>query len=200
MNKPLKNICLASGVALAFGAQADTFDVTATVDNAITLVETTPFTLGSIYILAETDAVVSSNSNSATITIDADGDATTDATNANTSAIVSLGGSVAGLLSITGAAAFTSITVTPGTDSDLAHSSGSPAVPDILVDDIVVYDADDTSSSASASASATISVVTDGSGNADIIVGGVFMADASTASDDYESGTYTGSYTVDVAY
>ena len=45
-----------------------------------------------------------------------------------------------------------------------------------------------------------LSVTTDGSGNADIIVGGIFEAAASTAADDYEDGSYTGTYDIDVSY
>ena len=207
MNKPLKKLCLASGVALAFGAQADTFVITANVDNAITLVETTPFTLGDIFIVAET-GTVGAGTDAALLTIDDASDTTvtasTFATNP-TSTIVPLGGATAGLISITGAAPFTAITVTPSvaTTDHLQHNSGSPAVPDIEWNTIVAYDGADTTSTASntvGTSTNTIAVTTDGSGNADIIVGGIFEAAESAATDDYEDGSYTGSYDIDVSY
>merc|ERR1711916_352538 len=134
-------LCLASGVALAFGAQADTFTITAT--------------------------------------------ASTFATNP-TSTIVALGGAQAGVISISGAAAFTAVTVTPSVAAAdfLSHSSGSPAVPDIEWNSITVYDGDDVTTTATnvvGTSTNTISVTTDGSGNADIIVGGIFEAAESAA-------------------
>ncbi len=199
MNKPLKKLCLASGVALAFGAQADTFNVTATVDNAITLTETTPFTIGSVFIQSDqgTGTVTV-----ATMTIDADGATSTTASSSTntdaTSQIVALGGASTGLLSISGAAPFTAITVTPALNTNMTHSSGSPTVPDIEITDIDVFDATDTSVTAAAVAATTMSVTTDASGAADIIVGGTFSAEASANA--YEDGTYTGTYDVDVSY
>lgn len=198
MNKPLKKLCLASGVALAFGAQADTFNVTATVDNAITLTETTPFSIGSIYITAET---VQTAADAALLTIDEAGSATDTATaeTAGTSQIVALGGATNGVLSISGAAPFTSITVTPATNTDMSHSSGSPSVPDIVINTINVWDASDTTTTA-ASGGGTMTVTTDAGGAADILVGGVFMAGDNASAAAYEDGTYTGTYDVDVAY
>jgi len=204
MNKPLQKLCLASGVALAFGAQADTFTITATVDNAITLTETTPFTLGRIYIQAET---VSTAALAARLTIDDASDTTVAATaeTAGTSTLVALGGAQAGLISISGAAPFTAITVTPSVaaSDDLSHSSGSPAVPDILWNSITVYNAANTATTAtnaSGSSTNTINVTTNGSGAAGIIVGGIFEADDAAAADAYEDGSYTGTYDIDVSY
>lgn len=199
MNKPLKKLCLASGVALAFGAQADTFNVTATVDNAITLNETTPFSIGSVYITAET---VQTAADAAILTIDETGAATPTATAeaSGLSQIVALGGASTGLLSIAGAASFTSITVTPRLNTDMAHSSGSPTVPDILINQIDVWDASDTTTTADTTTGTPMTVTTDATGAADIIVGGIFMADDNAVAASYEDGTYTGTYDVDVAY
>ncbi|WP_317931667.1 hypothetical protein [Halioxenophilus sp. WMMB6] len=204
MIKPLKKLCLASGVALAFGAQADTFDITATVNNAITMTETTPFTLGSIYILAETGTA---GTTTATLAIDdASGTSTgaSDYTNP-TSTIVALGGAQAGLIAISGAAPFTAITVTPSvaTTDNLAHSSGSPAVPDIVWDSITAYNGANTALTATNTVGTnanTFTVTTNGTGDASIIVGGTFSAAAAATTDAYADGTYTGTYTIDVAY
>lgn len=201
MNKPLKKLVLASGVALAFGAQADTFNVTATVDNAITLVETTPFSVGSLYLQAENVGSDEQTTANALMDIDSAGATTITGTTetSGTSNIVSLGGVQTGLISISGAAAFTSVTVTPALNTDLSHVSGSPAIPDIAVIDIDVFDATATGTTASAAATASMTVTTDASGNADIIVAGSIAA-ADGAADDYEDGSYTGTYDVDVAY
>ncbi|BFM06716.1 hypothetical protein [Halioxenophilus aromaticivorans] len=204
MNKPLKKLCLASGVALAFGAQADTFNVTATVDNAITLTETTPFSIGSLFLTAETDNAATP----ASMSINSNGDVTTTPASGGTapsSSLVSLGGATAGVITITGAAPFTDVTVeaTVDTDDHLTHFSGSPNVPAIEWVSITAYDGNDPTGNSETvllSAAATgFDVTTDGSGNADILVGGVLQASIDAANT-YEDGSYTGTYNIDVSY
>lgn len=187
-------IATSAGTMLTAGAHA--FDATATVSNAITLTETTPMSLGSLFIKKGLDAVNTGNGVGAVLTLDQDaGSASTttpgsDADGADTASnIVSLGGAQAGVLEVTGAQAFGSLTVTHGALTDLVHSGGNPAVPVIDFTSLLTTPAN----------AGTLTL--DAAGAGQILVGGTFTAAvAATAGTAYQDGVYTGTYALTVSY
>lgn len=178
---------LVAGGMLSFGANtyADTFDVTAEVSSTISLSQTTAFTLGTIYVrpadTGDTGAILSVSTGGAVSTTDG---ADTDGSGSDISKFVSLGGQEAGVISITGAAPFGTVTITSSAASDLEHSSGNPSLPTIEFTSVTTDPA--------------TSLTLDGTGAGDILVGGTFTAANSTAA--YADGSYTGTYEITVAY
>lgn len=187
-------IATSAGTMLTAGAHA--FDATATVSNAITLTETTPMSLGSLFIKKGLDADATTTSTAAVLTLDQDaGSASTTTAGADGDAgdilsnIVSLGGAQAGVLEVTGAQAFGSLTVTHGALTDLVHSGGNPAVPVI----------DFTTLTTTPAGGGTLTL--DAAGSGQILVGGTFTAAvAATAGTAYQDGVYTGTYAITVSY
>lgn len=187
-------IALSAGSLLAAGANA--FDVTATVSSTISVTETVAFSLGTVY-ATSADVTNDTSETAGTITISpagvvstSDGTAATgDGANAagHVSKFVALGGQQAGTVSVSGAAAFGTVTVdSSATPVDLSHSSGSPSIPDIVFTTLTTSPADGN----------TLSL--DASGAGDILVGGTFTAADSTSQ--YSDGVYTGTYDVTVSY
>ena len=186
-------IATSAGTLLAAGAHA--FDVTATVSNTITLTETTPFTLGSVFIRLHIDT--DADSTAAFLTVNpTTGVATTtagneaDASPQQNSKFVSLGGVQVGQLTVAGAQPFGSLTVTHGTRTDLIHSSGNPSLPTIKFTTLTTSPAD----------AGTLTL--DGTGGGEILVDGVFTAqeDTATGGSPYQDGAYTGTYAITVSY
>ncbi len=186
-------IALSAGSLLAAGANA--FDITATVSSTISVTETVAFSLGTVY--GTTADTNDTSATEGTITISpagvvstVDGTAATgDGANAalHVSKFVALGGQQAGTVSVSGAAAFGTVTVdSSAAPVALTHSSGSPTIPDIVFTTLTTSPAD----------GATLSL--DASGAGDILVGGTFTAADSLSQ--YSDGVYTGSYDVTVAY
>ena len=181
-------VATTAGALLATGASAETFNVTAEVANTIALTETTPLNFGNLYVRRGTGA-----GTAATLTLATTGSFTgtglgTEATTVGR--IVSLGGATAGVLSVTGASPFASVTVTSNaTPTDLVHSSGNPSLP------VVTFNAITTDPAHNAA------LVLDANGDGDILVGGqMTAATAVAAGTAYAEGTYTGTYVVTVSY
>lgn len=191
-------IATSAGTMLTAGAHA--FDATATVSNAITLTETTPMSLGSLFIKKGLDAQNTGNGVGAILTLDQDaGTASTTTPGSDSAAdilagdiasnIVSLGGAQAGVLEVTGAQAFGSLTVTHGALTDLVHSGGNPAVPVIEFTSLLSTPGN------------TGTLTLDAAGSGQILVGGTFTAAvAATAGTAYQDGVYTGTYAITVSY
>ena len=188
-------VATAAGTLLTAGAHA--FDVTATVSNTITLTETTAMTLGSIFARVGVDADATTNSTPAFITITAatggiaDTAATADGDAGDSiSKLISLGGGTAGTLSVSGAQAFGTVTITHGSLTNLVHSSANPSLPVITFTSLDSLPAN----------AGTLTL--DATGAGDIIVGGVFTAaESGTASPtQYQDGVYTGTYALTVSY
>jgi len=176
--------------------QADVFNATATVSSSISLVETTALDLGSIYVTASDSldgtgtagTLRLATSGTTTVT---DGAATVSSNGAvfsagHVSKFVALGTPVNGVITVTGAAPFGTVTVTHGTLTALTHSSANPALPTILFSSLTTSPAN----------GATVSL--DASGDGAITVGGLFTAQAGQVA--YADGTYTGTYEINVAY
>ena len=181
-------VATTAGALLATGASAETFNVTAEVANTIALTETTPLNFGSLYVRRGTGAGAA-----ATLTLTPAGAFTGTGTGAEAttvSRIVSLGSSTAGVLSVTGASPFASVTVTSNAaPTDLIHPSGNPALP------VVTFNAITTDPAHNAA------LALDAKGDGDILVGGqMTAASAAGAGTAYAEGTYTGTYVVTVSY
>lgn len=187
-------IAITAGSLLAAGANA--FDVTATVSSTISVTETVPFTLGTVYVTAA-DVTNDTTETAGTMTITPAGvvstingtAATGDGANAagHVSKFVALGGQQAGTVSITGAAAFGTVTIdSSAAPVNLEHESGSPTIPDIVFTTLTTSPAD----------GATLLLDASGAGN--INVGGTFTA--ADATNQYSDGVYTGTYDVTVSY
>lgn len=180
---------------------AETFNASATVSNTISLTETTPFTFGSLFIKRGADAdnqdAGSGAIDPATLVVTPAGATTGSVEDGDEtdvpSKIVSLGGITVGVVSVTGAAPFGSLTVTSNaTPTNLTHSSGNPALPPIVFSSIATSPANGSS------------LTLDANGDGNINVGGTIVASyvngSATVSTDYADGTYTGSYTITVSY
>lgn len=179
LTKAVSGISL--GLAAAGAVQAETFNVTATVQNAIALVETTPFSLGTLYVTNNASAA----STPATLTVTSAG-AVSSADGNIGSKIISLDTVTLGVVSVSGAQPFGTVTVEHGTLTNLVHSSGNPALPVIEFNTLDTDPAD----------AATVTL--DANGDGDINVGGTFSTEQITT--DYADGVYTGSYEINVAY
>ena len=183
-------------------ANAETFNATAEISNAISLTETTPFSIGTVFI-TKADGTIGDNADAgatdaAQINIDAltgavtTGNGTTDT---GDGAVTPLGGEQVGVLTVTGAAPFADLVITataPTAANDLVHSSANPAIPTInfLALTAIADDADN---------GGTLTL--DASGNGNILIGGEFGAsDRATFTGTYADGTYTGTYSVSVSY
>jgi hypothetical protein len=177
-------IAVSAGALISVGANA--FDVTATVTNTITLTQTTPMTLGNVYLKkgvgAGAQAYVDLDPDTGALTSTVGAEATTPGK------FVGLGGAQAGVLSVTGAQAFGDVTVNHGALTNLVHSSGNPGLP------VIVFTSLDTTPADAAL------LTLDGSGNGDILVGGRFTSAAPAAGGAYQDGTYTGTYAITVSY
>lgn len=179
-----KKFALTAGVTALFSTGAHAFDVTATVSNTIALTETTPLTLGNVYIKKGTGV-----GTAARLDLDPDTGLTSlGVTGTVGSTFIGLGGSQAGVLSVSGAQAFGSLTVTHGALTDLTHSSGNPSIPPIDFTTLV-SNPDDTET-----------LTLDGTGSGQILVGGEFTVAPSTATGTYQDGVYTGTYAITVSY
>jgi hypothetical protein len=196
--KNLTKFLLAAGASTLLCSGAYAYNITATVSNTITLAQTTPFTIGSVFVRQGVDIDATVGSTPANIIINPTTSAAT-ATAADADAdvgdsiskFVSLGGAQAGVLSVTGAQPFGAVTVTSGSPTNLIHSSGNPALPVIIFSTV-------TTSPATAG-----TLTLDGTGAGQILVGGTFTAAEATtlgAVASYQDGTYTGTYAVTVSY
>ncbi len=175
----------AAGVALVigFGAQAQTNvtgHVNLTVNNAISITESTPMEFGTFLVVKDT-----AGANTATLTMASNGTATPSnnapATFTSVSAVLPAARSQ-GIFSITGAAASTVINVATSGLNDLNCALCSSS-DDILLTSVTP---------------ATATVTTDGSGDATINVGAVLTT--KTGATQYQDGAYVGTYTLTVNY
>ena len=184
VTKKLSGVTL--GLMMVGVVHADTFNVTATVSSTIALVETTALDLGTLFMPDATCAGTGS-----VLTIQTDGTAASIAAGGgacSTDNIVSLAPDTPGIITVTGAAPFGTVTITSGvTTTDLVHSSNNPALPVI----------EHTSSLTLPANAATLTL--DANGDGDIIVGGTFSAEDNAAAA-YADGVYTGTYDIDVSY
>ena len=191
LTKQISGVTL--GLMMVGAVQADTFNATATVSSSITLVETTALDLGTLF-LPTTPAANCANGTESTLTISAVGAAAVIAAasaNCLGADFVSLAPETPGVVTVTGAAAFGTVTVTSGTPVALVHSSGNPALPTIEFTSVVTNPL-------------TANTLTlDANGDGAITVGGVFTLEDGTANaalTPYADGVYTGSYDIDVSY
>ena len=180
------------GLMMAGVLQADTFNATATVASSITLVETTPLNLGTLFL--PTTPANCANGDESTLTISSVGAAAVVGAGANNCAnadFIVLSADTPGVVTVTGAAAFGTVTVTSGTPVDLTHSSANPALPAITFTTVVT-------------APTTGNTLTlDANGDGAIVVGGVFTLEDSADNvplTAYADGVYTGTYDIDVSY
>ena len=190
LTKQISGVTL--GLMMVGAVQADTFNATATVSSSITLVETTALDLGTLFL--PTTPANCANTDESTLTISAVGAAAVIGVGANNCAnanFVSLAPETPGVVTVTGAAAFGTVTVTSGTPIALVHSSGNPALPTIEFTDVVTNPL-------------TANTLTlDANGDGAITVGGVFTLNDSVvnaALTAYADGVYTGTYDIDVSY
>lgn len=180
-------LAVTSAAALAlvagFGAQAQTNvtgHVNLTVNNAISITETTPMEFGTFLVVKDV-----AGANTATLTMATNGTATPSnnapATFTSVSAVAPAARSQ-GVFDITGAAASTVINVaTSGLNNLVCGACG--ASDDILLTSVTP---------------AAATVTTDGSGNATINVGAVLTT--KTGAPQYQDGAYVGTYTLTVNY
>lgn len=192
VTKKLSGVTL--GLMMIGGVHADTFNATATVSSAITLVETTPLDLGTLF-LPTTPAANCVLANVSDITISAVGAAAVIGAATNNCAnadIVSLAPETPGVITVTGASPFGSVIVTSGTPTDLIHSSGNPSLPTIIFGSVVTNPL------------TANSLTLDANGDGAITVGGVFRLEDGAAENTtltaYADGVYTGTYDISVSY
>ena len=121
-------------------SHAETFNATAEISNAISLTETTPLSIGSVFIQKGDgtigDGAPAGNTDADSMTIDPITGAVSTANGFTDSdgALIPLGGEQVGVLAVSGAAAFADLVITatpPTAANDLVHSSGNPAIPTI---------------------------------------------------------------------
>jgi len=192
-NSAIKLSGVTLGLMMAGAVHADTFNATASVSSTITLVETTALDLGTLFIPTQIVACDGANANlSSFFTVETDGSAgsvTAGIGNCNTTDMVSLSSETPGLVTVTGASPFGSVTIDSNTASTpMVHSSGNPSLPNITVT-IVTLPAD--------GASLTL----DANGDGGIIVGGDFGPELGTSNvTAFADGVYTGTYDIDVSY
>lgn len=199
VTKKLSGVTL--GLMIAGGTvgivQADVFNATATVSSTITLVENTALDLGELYVTADANGGAQSAGTQGTFRLNTDG--TVGATNGtaetaahgifangHVSKFVQIGTSTVGVIRVTGASPFNTVTVSHGALTALTHSSANPALPTIEFTAMVTNPAD------------TATLLLDASGDGDILVGGLFTAGESDSA--YADGVYTGTYEINVAY
>ena len=190
LTKKISGVTL--GLMMVGAVQADTFNATATVSSSITLVETTPLDLGTLFL--PTTPANCANGDESTLTISSVGAAAVIAAGANNCAnadFISLAPDTPGVVTVTGAAAFGTVTVTSGTPVALTHASANPALPTIEFTSVVT-------------APTTGNTITlDANGDGSIVVGGVFTLEDSVANaalTAYADGIYTGTYDINVSY
>jgi len=200
VTKKLSGVTL--GLMIAGGTvgivQADVFNATATVSSTISLVETTALDLGELYVTARAGGQNAGSDGSAgTFRIETDGTIVATAGNDTTgdhgifatghiSKFVQIGTSTVGVITVTGASPFNTVTITHGSITPLTHSSANPALPTIEFTTLLTNPGN------------AATLLLDASGNGDILVGGFFTAGTSTSA--YADGVYTGSYEITVAY
>ena len=174
------------GLMMVGAVHADQFDATATVSSAITLVETTALDLGTLFM---PDSNCSGTGSFMTVPTDGSSVLITGGTgNCAGDDIVSLAAGTAGLITITGAAAFGTVTVDSSTAPlDLVHFTLNGTLPVIVFTTLTTLPTDGNT------------VTLDANGDGGIVVGGVFTAEVSNANG-YQDGLYTGNYDIDVSY
>jgi len=174
------------GLMMAGAVNADNFDATATVSSVITLVETDALDLGSLFMPDSNCGGVG-----AFLTIPTNGSASTltgGTGGCSGDDIVSLAPDTPGLITITGAAPFGTVTVDSSTAPvDLVHSSLNGSLPVIVFTTLNTLPVD----------TGTVSLDVNGDGT--IVVGGVFTAEVSNVNG-YQDGVYTGNYDINVSY
>ena len=198
VTKKLSGVTL--GLMIAGGSigivQADVFNATATVSSTISLVETTALDLGEIYVTAMPGGT-NTVGTAGTFRLATDGTVSSTAGDASTgvhgifasghiSKFVQIGTSTVGVITVTGASPFNTVTITHGATTNLTHSSANPALPVITFSTLVTNPAN------------AATLLLDASGNGDILVGGLFTAGQSTSA--FADGVYTGTYEINVAY
>ncbi|SBT17448.1 hypothetical protein MGA5115_01559 [Marinomonas gallaica] len=196
--KQLKKIYLIAGVTTiltgnALAVETLNSNATVTVNNAFTLAESAEMTFGTIRASADT-----TNNVTASLTLPADGSAgtVTAATPAASNIVVITGGTPASF-AITNAAPFTTLTLTlPSSAIDLVTPGGDAQFTVDSFNAVVSSGPND----GDAYNSGTPNLRTDASGAVSFDVGATLITDATTPGSNYEDGTYTGSYTVQVDY
>jgi hypothetical protein len=179
----------------AFAESVTTATVTATVQNAFTLVETTPLDFGTVRAVADNTGAL----NIAILTLTPAG-AITPTAGVGTSAMTSLSGGTAGVFTVTGAASFTNLTVTFPADFTLTNGTAPPGSPvfDILQADwvgTIVGGANDGVTYAAGN------MQTDVTGAVALNVGTKLKTDSAVGTTgQYLDAAYTGTYTMDISY
>lgn len=178
-----------------FAEQVTTATVTTTVQNAFTLVETTPLNFGTVRAVADNTGAA----NIAILTLSPAGAIVPTAGVAN-SALTSLGGANAGVFTVSGAASFTNLTVTFPADFTLTNGAAPPGSPvfDVLQADwvgTIVGGANDGVTYAGGN------MQTDVTGAVALNVGTQLKTDSAVGTTgQYLDAAYTGTYTMDISY
>jgi hypothetical protein len=179
----------------AFAETVTTATVTATVQNAFTLVETTPLSFGTVRAVADPTGGV----NIAILTLSPAG-VMTPTTGVANSALTSLSGGTAGVFTVSGAASFTNLTVTFPVDFTLTTAGAPPGSPvfDIKQADWVGTIVGGVNGGSTYAAS---NMQTDVSGGVALRVGTKLKTDSTVGTtSQYLDQLYSGTYTMEIAY
>jgi hypothetical protein len=196
---------LASGASILMFASSTVFaetvttaTVSTTVQNAFTLVETTPLSFGTLRAKNDNTNVA----NFATLTIAPTGVLTPGA-QVGASRLTSLSGGTAGVFTVSGAAAFTNLTVTFPNDFTLT-TAGAP--PNSAVFNVLKADWTGTivggANNGVALNGTFNNLQTNGTGGVALNVGTKLKTDilGATTTSGYIDAAYTGTYTMDISY
>lgn len=188
----LKTLTLAVGLATIGNVMADSYTVSGTVNNTVTIAQSTALALGDIALVGFDANNTSMTAGAITITPAgvtslSPGTAATDSagiySNGAISKFVPLGNQSGGTLDITGGANAGVITIdTTGAVVDL--DSGVPGAPKILISAVTTLPAG--------------TITLDAGGTGSINFGATFTAEDSTTL--YPDGVYTGSVDISVSY
>jgi hypothetical protein len=194
------SLTLAGGVALslfsssnAYAESVTTATATVIVQNAFSLVESTPINFGTVRAVADPLG----GTNFASLILAPAG--TTTVADAGNSAMTALSPATAGLFTITGAAAFTDLTVTFPADFELITSGAPGTAPNFSIlqanwTGTVVGGAND------GTTGGTPVPQTDLNGDVALQVGTTLTTDVNASSSPYLDATYAATYTMDISY
>jgi hypothetical protein len=171
-----------------------TATVSATVQNAFSLVETTALDFGTVRASAE-----AGGTNVGTLVLNPNG--STTVTSSANAAITSLGTPVPGVFTVSGAAPFTDLFVTFPGDFSLTTAGAPPTSPTFDIPTgswtgLITGGAND----GATLASTTNIMQTTSTGGVVLTVGATLTTDADASSSPYIDAAYTGTYTMTVNY
>lgn len=185
-----------AGLFVANGAMAEDFNASVTVQNTLTIENTTELNFGTIYA-----AQGAADDEIAKLVMATDGSTTIDTTAANSNAAIrSLEAGEPAEFSITGAGNFTPVTLTFG---NATLSNGEPDAATFTVDEFTgtVTAGLTVGNTFSGSDGDTASISASSSGELSFTLGASLITEAVIATNDYRDGAlYEGSYSIDVSF